>query len=217
MRTIFLSLSLLFSLLLNAQQDSVTHLAFGLGGGFLNSQVSLLNTLRNEYEIKPVGGIQLGASVRYFNKKTVGFVGELNFAQGGWQEISETNGPAFKRNLSYFEVQMLTQLAIGRKMIRPMIQAGPYLSFPIGQDDEVPTGFTIPSGDHYYGVKLPFRPNYGLTIGGGLYLQLGAIGLQLEGRYLAGFNDLVKSGTFGVAQSRRQAYGGRVTVFYEVY
>lgn len=199
-----------------AQSDSITTLAFGFGGGFYSSEINLTNTSRAEYEVLPVDGIQIGASIRYFNNRAVGFVGELNFTQGGWRERSAPNTPAYRNQQSYFEIQLLTQLAIGRKLIRPMLQAGPYFSFPVAQSDEVPSDFTLPDGENYYGSSLPFRPNYGLAIGGGLIIQVGQIGVQLEGRFLAGLSDLIRSGDFGVSTTRRQALGGRITFYYEL-
>lgn len=201
---------------LSGQSDSITTLAFGFGGGFYNSEINLTNTTRPEYAILPRQGLQVGASIRYFNNKAVGFVGELNFTQGGWRERSAPNTTAYENKQSYFDIQLLTQVAVGRKLIRPMIQAGPYFSFPVSQSDEVPADFAIPEGENYYGQNLPFRPNYGLAVGGGLILQVRQIGIQLEGRFLAGLSDLVRSGDFGVSTTRRQALGGRLTFYYEL-
>ena len=199
-----------------AQQDSLTTLAFGFGGGAFSSQVNLTNTLRAENDILMVNGVQLGGSLRYFNNKIVGFVGEVNYSQGGWAESADSLTGNYSRQFDYLELQILTQFAFGRKAIRPILQAGPYVSFPIAQSDEVPSDFPIPDEENYYGVELPFRVNYGLSVGAGIYLALGPIGVQLEGRAIFGVSDLVKSGSLGVSTSRRQAFGGRVTVFYEL-
>ncbi len=66
----------------------------------------------------------------------------------------------------------------------------------------------------YYGFAFPFRLNYGLQAGAGLNLKLGPLTLQMEGRYLTGFNDVVKTGTTRAVISRRKGLGGRVGVFY---
>ncbi|PHI20509.1 hypothetical protein CEQ90_07085 [Lewinellaceae bacterium SD302] len=213
---IFLLLSILCCGQLAAQQDSLTTLAFGVGGGFFGSQIELTNTLRPEYTIQPVEGIHLGASVRYFNNRAVGFIGELNYTQAGWQEQISEDLPVYRRDIDFIDLQILTQVAIGRKLIRPMVQAGPYFSLPLSQSEIVPDTFAMLDEENYYGEELPFRPNYGLAISGGFYLQVGPIGIQLEGRGFLGVSDLVRSGSFGVTTSRRRGVGGKVTVFYEL-
>lgn len=213
---LFLLISILCCGQLTAQQDSLTTLAFGVGGGYFGSQIELTNTLRPEYAVQPVEGVHFGASVRYFNNRAVGFIGELNYTQAGWKEQLSEDFPAYRRDIEFIDLQILTQVAIGRKVIRPMLQAGPYLSLPISQSEIVPDTFARLGEEDYYGETLPFRPNYGLAVGGGLYIQVGPIGLQLEGRTYLGVSDLVRSGKFEVTTTRRRAVGGKVTVFYEL-
>lgn len=210
----FLFISLLIASNLVGQQDSVTTLAFGVGGGWYSNEINLRNTSGNTNQVSAVNGLQFGASLRYFNNKAVGFIGELNISNGGWRESTNPDTLNYSRKFTYIELQMLTQVAIGRKLIRPILQAGPYLSIPIAQSDELPNNVIAP--DSYYGNDLPFRINYGISVGTGLYIALGSVGIQLEGRAILGVSDLIKSGSFGVSQSRRQSFGGRVTFFYEL-
>lgn len=198
-----------------AQRDSITSLGFGVGLGYFASQVDLRNTLRAENEIVAVEGFQYSLGMRYFNTRAAGFVVELSYTQAGWAENASDTLAEYRYEADYLEAQMLTQLAVGRGIIRPLLQAGPYLAVPLSQRQIVPPGFPVPE-DTYYGQPLPTRINYGLTVGAGLYFRLGPVALQLDGRYVAGLSDLIQSGSFGVSTSRRQAIGGRATVWYEL-
>ena len=122
----------------------------------------------------------------------------------------------YERKINYAEVLILTQLSIGKGVIQPMIQAGPYLSFPIGDSESIPVGFDVPESTppEYYGLEFPNRLNYGAIIGAGLNLELGSLTVQVEGRYLVGFSDLFKTGTTVAASSRRTGLGGQVGVFW---
>ena len=106
-------------------------------------------------------------------------------------------------------------MAIGRGGVQPVIQAGPYVSAPVGEA-ETPEGLVATEGT-YYGQELPFRLNYGLAAGVGVYVRLDKVAVLLEGRITQGLSDLVRSGTLGVSTARRQSVGGGVTVLYRIW
>lgn len=110
---------------------------------------------------------------------------------------------------------MLTQIAIGRKRVRPFFQAGPYVAIPITQKETLPAIAEVPD-DYYFGQEIDSRFNYGILVGLGVYIDLNKVALQLGGRYLAGVRDILTPGEDGVSTSRRQAAGWRVTVWYEI-
>ena len=220
-----LSVIFLLSFHLKAQVDSLTTFEIGLGFGqsFSTVDFSLSSRAENEYATRP--GVDLGIGLRYFNLRAAGFVAELNYVGGGWREtIIEQDSVTFdtlsttlyERDIAYIEAQVLTQFAIGRKRIRPILQAGPYVAIPIRDEEMVPSDFTLPEDDTYFGRSLGNRINYGLTIGLGLYIALNKIGIQLEGRGRFGFLDLVPNGTNNISSSRRRGFGWRATAWYKL-
>jgi len=215
---------LVLSLSLKAEVDSLTTFEVGLGFGqsFSNVGFSLSSRAENEYTTRP--GIDLGIGLRYFNRRAAGFIAELNYVEGGWRETLidrdtitfDTITTLYERDIAYVEAQFLTQFAIGRKRIRPFLQAGPYVGIPIRDKEVFPSDFTLPEDDTYFGRSLGNRINYGLTIGLGLYVALNKIGIQLEGRGRFGLVDLVPNGTNDISSSRRTGLGWRATVWYDL-
>ncbi len=194
-----------------AQRDSLEQLEAGLHGAYHLNQVAF--SPRAEQEFLP--GWTVALVVRHFNQRTVGVQAELGLEQRGWREPGPAGAEAYERRLTFATLQLLTQVAVGRGRIRPVIQAGPYVSAPI-MDSENPEGLP-PSNDSYYGQALPFRLNYGLAAGLGLYVRLDKMAFLLEGRATQGLSDLIKTGTLGVSTARRQSAGGAVTVFYRIW
>lgn len=212
----FMLICCLFATGLTAQVDSLTTFELGFGGGqyFNNVNFTLNQRAANEY--LPYAAPNIGLGLRYFANRAIGFAAELNYNGGGWQETIDSLSLNYERQLSYLEGQIFTQLAIGRKRIRPLIQAGPYLSVPIGDKEIAPAGFVLPEDDTYFNRPLDFRLNYGLVFGAGLYVKLGPVAIQAEGRFQAGLSDIIKSGTNGVTTSRRQAVGWRIMAWYQL-
>jgi len=212
MKHLLLLLFLAATQLLSAQQDTLPdyrRLQFGVVGGAMEHEVDFtpnaaVNTLR---------GNQYGVALRYFDKQLVGFQAELTYVEAGWQEKVTEEDLTYERRTTYAELQLLTQFSIGRGAVQPMIQAGPYLSVPLAEEEDMPADFTPEEGD-YYGRELDFRLNYGLRAGVGLNLELGRLTLQLEGRYLQGFSNLIKPGQSQAATSIRRGYGGQIGLFY---
>ncbi len=209
-----LLLSLIFlSGLLGAQADSVDYrrLQLGIVGG---QQYSEIDFTPNR-DVQTLEGRTYGIALRYFDKQLVGFQAELAYESAGWlEELPE--GGQYRRRTDYAELQILTQISVGRGWIQPMLQAGPYLSVPIGEEEVLPTSFdpdTYPANT-YYGRELDFRINYGLRAGLGFNLEFGAMTLQLDARYLQGFSNIIKPGSSDAATSIRRAFGGHLGLFY---
>jgi len=167
---------------------------------------------------EPLRGSEFGVALRYFDKQLVGFQAELSYVEAGWREnISDSLTSLYERSTSYVELQILTQFSVGKGAVQPMLQAGPYLSFPLTDKETIPNGFVVEEVDGVppvYGLEFPFRPNYGLRVGVGLNIELGRLTIQLDGRYLAGFNDLIRTGDSQAAVSRRQGIGGHAGFFF---
>lgn len=188
-------------------------LEVGLGFGMMDHTVDFTPNVNDA----AVRRNNFGLTFRYFDHSLVGFQAELSYVQAGWQEeIDETFATPYLRETEYAELLILTQFSVGRGAFQPMLQAGPYLSVPLGEQETLPAGFTPVESNPppYYGNELPFRINYGVQAGLGFNLEIGPITLQAEGRYLLGFNDLIRTGETTASVSRRAGIGGRVAVFY---
>ncbi|MGB3799986.1 MAG: porin family protein [Lewinella sp.] len=210
-----LALSVLFFysfLVLTAQTDSVDfrRLQVGVVGG---QQYNEIDFTPNR-DVNTVEGRTYGIALRYFDKQLVGFQAELAYEQAGWQE--DMPGGVYRRETDYVELQILTQVSIGRGWLQPMLQAGPYLSVPIGETQTLPANFDpedYPSFT-YYGNEISFRLNYGLRAGLGFNLEFGPVTVQLEGRYLQGFSNVIRPGDTEASTSIRRGFGGHVGLFY---
>lgn len=193
----------------------INRLQLGLGGGMLQQEVDF-TPLR---DVEPLAGNNYAVALRYFDNSIVGFQAELGYNQGGWAETVDTLfATQYERRINFVELLLLTQLSIGRGAIQPMLQAGPYLSVPLSDTEQIPAEYTDPGQPlpDVIGLDLPTRLNYGAQIGAGINLELGPITLQAEGRFLIGFSDLFKNGTSVAATSRRQGLGWHLGVFYTV-
>lgn len=195
---------------------TVNRLQFGLVLGSMNHEVNFTPNA----SIEPLMGANYSISLRYFDNNLVGFQAELGISQAGFQEdIDPTFTSLYERKTDYAELLILTQLSIGKGFIQPMLQAGPYVSFPLKDSFQLPEGFVDPETTVlplYYEFESPFRVNYGVQIGLGLNIEIGPLTIQGDGRYLAGFSDLLKTGTTIASTSRRQGLGWHVGVFWAV-
>jgi len=214
----FIVLLLLCSAGLSAQiTDSVVivdRFQLGVVAGMMNHEVDFTPTTN----VQEVLGTNFGVALRYFDNKLVGFQAELTFANAGWtEEIDPDFSTPYERRTRYAELLILTQLSIGQGAVQPLLQAGPYLSFPLGDEETIPAEYVEPDSPaqrEYYNYKLPFRVNYGAQVGAGLNLELGPLTIQAEGRFLVGFSDLIKTGTTVAATSRREGLGGKIGLFW---
>ncbi|NJC27958.1 porin family protein [Neolewinella antarctica] len=208
---------------LTAQRDSsdVRRLEVGVGFGVLDHNVDFTPAVSDV----AIRGNNYGLVLRYFDNRLVGFQAELSYVEAGWREdledpaTGENFATQYARSTEYVELMMLTQFSVGRGAVQPLLQAGPYLSVPVGESEDIPAGYVRPetTPEVIYGYEIPFRLNYGVQIGAGLNVRLGPVTVQAEGRYLIGFNDLVRTGETRAAISRRVGYGARVGVLYALW
>ena len=202
-----LAFPLLGSVLLAQTGDSLRRLEVGVGGGVLLHELEFLpsdtvygNLQRNNYALM----------LRYFDNKLVGFQAEVGIVEAGWSQEIDARLADYERRLRFIDLQLFTQLSIGNRAFQPLLQAGPYLSVPIADEQRIPEGGQLPQ--EYLGEDLPFRLNYGAQVGLGFNLTLGPVTLQADGRYLLGFTDVIPTRTGGVISSRRRAIGGHAAL-----
>ncbi len=214
-----LAKAVLFTPLL-AQEKASESLQLGLAIGQSYNQIDFSFNNRRANPADLLLGQNYGLGLRYFNTKVAGFLAELNINQGGWAEtLTQINGTdtlqgSYQRSVRYGELQLLSQFAFGQRLFRPFLQLGPYFGLPIADREQIEAGLVLPTNDTYFGEPLPNRFNYGLSGGAGLYLQVGSLGIQLEGRFQAAFRDSFRPGDAGISTSRRQAYGWRASIWY---
>ncbi len=203
-------------MLCGQQRDSVkavNRLQIGVGGGFMQHEVDFTPAAN----VEALQGTSFGIGLRYFDNHLVGFQAELGISSAGWKEnLDDSFSSLYERSITYAELLILSQLSIGKGAFQPMLQGGPYLSFPLQDKESIPAEYVEPvtTLPQYYNFELPFRVNYGLQIGVGFNLEFGPITIQADGRYLIGFSDLIKTGATIASTSRRGGLGGHVGVFY---
>ena len=190
----------------------IRRLEIGVGYGQMEQGVDLTPSVDDE----TIRGNTFGLTLRYFDHHLMGLQAELSYVEAGWRETFDELDD-YVRNTKYVELLLLTQISVGRGAVQPLLQAGPYLAAPIGEDQITQTFVVDGPTPDYYDADFPFRLNYGLQAGLGLNVQLGRITLQADGRYLVGFNDLVKTGTTTAVISRRRGFGGRVALFFALW
>ncbi len=196
-----------------AQADSSEYrrLQVGIVGGYAQYAVGFTPPV----DVLPLAGRSYGLALRYFDKQLVGFQAEIAYETAGWQE-NYGEAAVYERRTDYVELQLLTQFSVGRGVVQPLLQLGPFLSVPVADAETLPPGFDSDQepATTYRGRELPFRLNYGLRAGLGLNFEVGPVTLQVDGRYLQGFSNLLKPGESQVATSIRRSYGGHLGLFY---
>ncbi len=195
---LLLSLIFLFgsSTLLSAQKDSTAKVFepfLEIGVHYHYTQVGVTFQTPT-YETDPLTGFVVGLSLRQQAEKIFGFQLELSYARRGWVESFDTLVGNYERELQYIQITPMTQISIGNSFYF-FLNVGPYFAIPLSETENAPTGLSLTDDNarFYYGQELPRRLQYGLVGGPGIGLQLGSLSIQIEGRYLQGFNGVFPS------------------------
>lgn len=126
MQKIILIGSLICLPFLSISQLSVGY-RFGMGEHGINMEPAPLERYQKSY-IRQSHGLV----IIFNNINNAGLQLEVNFAQKGWLEKIDTlEGSFFKREINYIEIPAYSHFEIGRRMIRPVVIAGPYIGFKI--------------------------------------------------------------------------------------
>lgn len=174
------------------------NLSLGFKGGMSLSRVNFQSSVPQ----KMLGGIIIGASVRYIEENHFGLIGEINFEQRGWNEnFAPLEGYSFKRKFSYIQIPLLSHIYFGSDRARFFINAGPEIGLMISDNrssnfdynnassiEEIASSFHQ-TDQYILPVKRKF--DYGISAGLGVELNINKKNaINLEGRFYYGLNDV---------------------------
>ncbi|MBR1688976.1 MAG: PorT family protein [Prevotella sp.] len=222
MRHYLLLLLLALPLCISAQVgDHRNELAVGFNGGYMMSQVAFTPKVQQ----KQLGGLTGGLTLRYTCEKyfssICAIVGELNYAQTGWNEDIRTvddepvlnaagEALSYQRRMSYVQLPVLARLGWGRERrgFQGFFQVGPQIgwflsestskNFSLGDATQNERASKIVAQDT---MAVENKFDYGIAVGAGLEYSIPNAGhLLLEARYYYGLGNIygnTKSDYFG--------------------
>jgi opacity protein-like surface antigen len=177
------------------------NVSVGAKGGMTLSKVNFQSSVPQ----KMIGGMMLGASVRYINEKHFGLIAELNFEQRGWNEDFEPlDFYSFKRQLSYLQLPLLTHIYFGSDKVRFFFNAGPEIGVMIGEKTSANFDYenALENEDfasHFHPTdqfSLPVHSKFDYGISASLGLEVNVApkhAINLEGRFYYGLNDIFRN------------------------
>jgi len=136
----------------------------------------------------------IGVTARYISEKHFGVQVELNYAQRGWDEKTDTviNLNEYSRSLSYLELPIMTHIYFNLgKRARMVFNLGPQIGYNIGEEVLKKRIFTDPDNvPNHFNEKIQRKFDYGIIFGTGLEIRTGIGFFILEGRYSFGLSDI---------------------------
>ena len=199
----FLTYALLMVLLLvggtaRALDFSDHNISVGAKGGMSLSRVNFQSSVQQ----KLIGGVVIGASVRYIEENHFGLIGEFNLEQRGWKEdFKPLEGYSFSRRFTYLQVPLLTHIFFGSDKARFFFNAGPEIGIMIG--DKASGNFDYEHAAdieelansyrklEQYTLPVHRRFDYGISAGLGMEVNVTPKhAINLEGRFYYGLNDV---------------------------
>ncbi len=199
----FLTYTILLTLLMisgvaHAFDFSNHNISVGAKGGMSLSRINFQSSVPQ----KMVGGMVIGASVRYIEENHFGLIGEINLEQRGWKEdFKPLEGYSFSRQFTYLQVPLLTHIFFGSDKVRFFFNAGPEIGIMIGEK-------TSSNFDYKHAVDIEELANsyrkleqftepverrfdYGISAGLGMEVNVTPKhAINLEGRFYYGLNDV---------------------------
>lgn len=194
----FAAIALLAAFTARGEGFEVNNLRIGAKGGVSLSRVNFQSSVPQ----KMIGGLVLGASVRYIEEKHFGLIAELNLEQRGWNEdFRPLEGYSFKRQFTYIQIPFLTHIYFGSDRARFFFNAGPEIGVMIG--DKASGNFDYQHADDDEELQNSFRQieqftlpvkhkfDYGISAGLGMEVSLNPKhAINLEGRFYYGLSDI---------------------------
>ncbi len=172
----------------------------GLSGGMQLSRYQFVPTVQQNQHL----GTHFGALTRIDLEKGASIEIGLNYVQTGWTERfdEDTTGKAYRRDINYLEMPILSHLYLENKLARVFVNAGPFIGYYLGDNSSIQgTGFSEQQQTRH---ALPIKNKiaWGLTGGPGVSIKLGnRHRIELEGRIQYDFQDIWST-------RREDPYGG---------
>lgn len=169
--------------ILSGKTDSIPQTYIGIRGGTTFTQMLSSPGVSQRF----LQGISAGVALKQVNEKGLGIQIELNYAEGGWEEILPDN-QQYSRKISYLELPFFTHITIGKGAFRPFIQLGSYFAWRLTDQETVQVSDPTDGRYFYYGARIPVF-SYGVGGGLGFSLKTKIGSFQIEGRYLNGLRN----------------------------
>jgi len=214
-RLIFLILLIALSSSLFAQRPERFRNDFyvGFGGGMHSSMVDFVPQVLQNQRLGIHGGVAAKfVSTELTDRGNVlaGIIAELNFSQRGWiEDFDYERHPdfTFNRTLNYIDFPFMTHINAGRGNVRFIFNAGPQISFLLGDNVSMSSTLAEYLADNThitdrrtlvyrlrYQSSAPLtRIDYGLIGGMGMQIRTAGGHFDIEGRYYFGLGDIFES------------------------
>jgi hypothetical protein len=198
-----------------AQADSTATPAFrpqlriGVQGAIHWNKVGFSPQLDQE----ALPGNSLALVFSYISQPNLGIQIELATEARGWREVIDTFSGYYERRIRYLTLAPMTLVALGKGAFQPIIMAGPFVSFPLANEESIPALWATRA---HYGDVFTQRIIYGITGGLGLQVNLDPVSIQAAGRYTAGFSSLFPLGQGGFNFSEPQAWEARIALLLRI-
>ncbi|MCG8320201.1 MAG: PorT family protein [Cytophagales bacterium] len=130
-----------------------------------------------------------GFMFRFLQDKHAGLQFEVNLIDKGWTQVLENF--KYKTELKYLNVYAQTIILIGKRKFRPLLIAGPYLSYLYDSESpEIPDDQTenIP---FVYDNATDNEWDFGLGGGGGFSLKTAIGNFQVVGKFSLGLSNII--------------------------
>ena len=143
-----------------------------------------------EIEQEQTQGDITGFMLRFLQDKHAGLQFEINLIDKGWTQVLE-DGSKRKTELEYLNVYAQTIIVIGKRKFRPLLIAGPYVSYLYDSDSpEIPED-QVENIPFVYDSSTDNKWDFGLGGGGGFSLETGIGNFQLVGKFSLGLSNLI--------------------------
>ncbi|MBP5687610.1 MAG: PorT family protein [Muribaculaceae bacterium] len=198
---LFVVLLMVSGSMAHALDFSDHNVSVGAKGGMSLSRVNFQPSVPQ----KMIGGMVIGASVRYIEENHFGLIGEVNLEQRGWKEdFKPLEGYSFSRQFTYIQVPLLTHIFFGSDKARFFFNAGPEIGIMIGEktssnfDYENAASIEELANSYrqleQYVEPVHRRFDYGISAGLGIEVNIAPKhAINLEGRFYYGLNDVFRN------------------------
>lgn len=223
-RLIFLLVHLGLATITFGQFDFEDYIQIGASSGYSLSTVDFQPSIRQSNN----GGINGGLIINYFAEKNVGIQLEVNYAQRGWQDFSDSLNTTYKRTMNFIEIPLLAHISWHIGDFRLQLDLGPYIAFHNSYSEDYDRSIITPApyppdsivlGERtYYGQPIDNELDYGFIVGAGPAYSSKIGEFQLRFRYIQGMRSVFKKypeGNFRFSQLS-SIYAG-VAWVYPIY